>query len=81
MCVIERNTNESSRSDPTPREVQTISVKKIVKSKHKVHQQENQSSDSETEATAHGMTGPVPKPCNPPPGLKFPCRWLTISTR
>ena len=40
VCVIERNTNKGSRSDPTPKEVQNISAKKIVKSTHKVSQEE-----------------------------------------
>ena len=38
VCVIERNTNEGSRSDPTPKEVQNIGVKKVMKSTHKVFQ-------------------------------------------
>ena len=49
--VIEKNTNESLRSDPTPKEVQNIGVKKIIKSTHKVFQQEEESSGSEHEAT------------------------------
>ena len=53
VCVIERNTNESSRSDPTPREAQGTGVKKPVKSSHKVQQLEDESSGSETEITAH----------------------------
>ena len=73
VCVIKRNTNKNSRSDPTPKEVQNISVKKIIKSTHKVFQQEDESSGSENEATVHSMTGPASKPWNPPPGLKFPC--------
>ena len=73
VCVIERNTDESSRSDPTPREVQSTGLKKIVRSSHKVHQQGDESSGSKTEVTAHAMSGPAPKSWNPPPGLKFPC--------
>ena len=73
MCIIERNTTESSRSDPTPKEVQNIGVKKIINSTHKVLQQEDEGSGSENETTIHAMSGPAPKPWNPPPGLKFPC--------
>ena len=62
MCVIKRNTNESSRADPTLKEVQSTGVKKIVKTLHKVYQQENESYGSETEVTTHAMTGPAPKP-------------------
>ena len=73
VCVIEINTNEGSRSDPTPKEVQKIGVKKIIKSTHKVFQQEDESSGSENDTTIHAMSGPAPKPWNPPPRLKFPC--------
>ena len=61
VCVIERNTNEGSRSDPTPKEVQNIGVKKVMKSTHEVFQQEDESSGSENEARAHAMSGLAPK--------------------
>ena len=78
VCIIVRNTNESSRSDPIPKEVQNIAVKKITKSTYKVQQQEGDSSGSESEPKIHAMSGPAPKQWNPsPPGLKFP--WLTTS--
>ena len=73
VCIIERNTNESSRSNPTPRETQVTGAKKPTKSSHKVQQVDDNSSDNDTEVTAHAMTGPALKPWNPPPGLKFPC--------
>ena len=73
VCIIERNTTESSRSDPVQKEVQCTAVKNVIKLTYKVHQQEGDSSGSETEATIHAMSGPVPKLWNPPPGLKFPC--------
>ena len=73
VCIIERSTTESSRSDPTPKEVQNIGVKKMIKSKHQVLQQEDESSCSENEATIQVMSGPAPKPWKPPPRLKFPC--------
>ena len=73
VCIIVRNTNESSRSDPIPKEVQNIAVKKITKSTYKVQQQEGDSSGSESEPTIHAMSGPAPKQWNPSPcGLKFP---------
>ena len=49
MCIIETNTNESSRSDPNPEEVQNAAVKKVIKSTYKVQQEEGDSSGSETE--------------------------------
>ena len=73
VCIIERNKNESSRSDPVPKEVQNTAVKKVTKSTYKVLQQEGDSSGTETETTIHAISGPVPKPWNPPFGLKFPC--------
>ena len=72
VCIIERNTTECSRSDPVPKEVQNTGVKKITKSTYNV-QQEDESSSSETEALIHAMSGPAPKPWNPPPGVKFAC--------
>ena len=73
VCITERNTTESSRSDPVPKEVQNTAVKQVTKSTYKVLQQEGDSSGSETETTIRAMSEPVPKPWNPPPGLKFPC--------
>ena len=32
VCIIERNTNESSRSEPVPKDVQNTAVKKVTKS-------------------------------------------------
>ena len=73
VCIIERNTNESSRSEPTPKETMMIGVKKLGKWSHKVHQVEEENSGSDAEATAHAVAGPPPKPWNPPADLKFPC--------
>ena len=73
VCVIERNTSEGSRSDPAPKEVQSVGIKKIIKSTHKAVLQEDESSGSDNEATIHAMTGPAPKPWNPPPVLKLSC--------
>ena len=72
VCIIECNTNESSRSEHTPREAQMARIKKPGKSSHKVQQVEEESSGSDTEATAYAVAGPPPKPWNPPAGLKFP---------
>ena len=73
VCILERNTNESSRSKPTTRETLMDGIKKPGKSSHKVQQVEDENSSSYTEATAHAISGPPPKPWNPPAGLKFPC--------
>ena len=55
------------------REAQTAGVEEPVKSSHNVSQMETKNLDSETEAIAHTVTWPPPKPWNPPWGLKFPC--------
>ena len=73
LCIIDRNMNERSRSDPIPKEVQNAALKTVAKFTYKVLQQEGDSSGSETEPTIHEMSGPAPKPWNPQPGLKFPC--------
>ena len=68
VCIIERNTNENSRSDPSPQEVQNTAVKKVMKSTYKVQQQEEEGSGSETESTVYAMAGSNPKLWNPPSG-------------
>ena len=73
VCIIERNTNESSRSDPSPKEVQNAAVKKVIKSNYRVQQQEGDSSGSETESAVYATAGTNPKPWNSPSRLKFPC--------
>ena len=73
VCIIERNTKESARSDPIPKEAVTTAVKKTVKSSYNVSQVEIDDSGDEEEATVHAAVGPPPKPWNPPQGLKFPC--------
>ena len=47
ICVIERNTCESSRTDPAPVEVPSTGTKKITKSSHKVQIHERNYSDNE----------------------------------
>ena len=71
ICIIECNTNKSSRSEPSVRENSTIGAKKPMKSSHNVQQMETENSDIETDTT--NVTGPPPRPWNPPAGLKFPC--------
>ena len=58
VCIIECNTNESSRSEPTLRETPMIGVKKPGKSSHNVQQMEDENSSSDTEATAQAVAGP-----------------------
>ena len=48
VCIIERNKNESSRSEPTPRETMLTGVKKPGNASHKVHQVEDENSGSDT---------------------------------
>ena len=68
ICVIERNTCESSRTDPAP--VDSLSTG----TSHKVQIQERDYSDTESEVGIHATPNPTPrKPWNPPTGLKFPC--------
>ena len=62
VCVIERNTNECSRSNPMPKEVQVTAVKKSVKSLYKVQQQEEEDSGSDTESTVYAVAGSNFKP-------------------
>ena len=51
LCIIDRNMNERSRSDPIPKEVQNAALKTVAKFTYKVLQQEGDSSGSETEPT------------------------------
>ena len=55
VCFIKQNTNESSRSEPPPRETQITEAKKPVKSSHKVQQVDDDSSDNDAEVTTHAM--------------------------
>ena len=55
VCVIERNTNECSRSDPIPKDVQANAVKKTVKCTYKVQQQEEEGAGCETEPTVYAI--------------------------
>ena len=43
-----------------------------MKSSHKVQQIDDDSSDNDTEVTAHAMMGPASKTWNSPPGLNVP---------
>ena len=68
VCIIERNTNECSWSNPSPKEVQPSTVKKTVRSNYKV-----QHPEKEQETPVHAASEVNPKPWNPPAELKFPC--------
>ena len=72
-CVIERNTNECSRSESNSKDVHTTAVKKTVKSSYEEQYQQEEGSGSETEPAVHAISGSNPKPWDPPAGLKFPC--------
>ena len=62
VCHIKRNTNENSRSYPTPRKAQRTGVKKPVKSCHKIQQLEDERSGSETEITVWACTKTMESP-------------------
>ena len=81
VCFIERNNNECSRSDPSPKDVQATAVKKTEKSLYKVQQQEEEGSDSETEPTVYDIAESNPKPWNPPAGLISLVPWLNIGIK
>ena len=53
ICIIERNTNESFRNDPETKSIQNPAVKKLPRSTHKVQVEKRNSSDSESESSAH----------------------------
>ena len=55
VCVIERNTNECSRSDPIPKDVQATALKKTVKCTYKVQEQEEEGAGCETEPTVYAI--------------------------
>ena len=74
ICVIERNTCESARTNPAPVDSPSTGTKKTIKSSHKVHIQERDYSDTESEVGIHATLTLTPrKPWNPTSGLKFTC--------
>ena len=88
VCVIERNTNESFRNDPetkhrgqvvdnvgqrSPQSAPVPAVKKISRSSHKVQIEKRDSSDSESESSAHTTSNHSVKPWFPSSKMKFPC--------
>ena len=74
ICIIERNTCESARTDPAPVEVQSTGMKNPVKSSHKVQTQERDYSDTESEMGIHSIPTSTPRTAwNPSAALKFPC--------
>ena len=42
VCIMERNTNESSESNPNSKDVQSSTVKKTVRSTHKIQCQDEE---------------------------------------
>ena len=74
ICVIERNTCESARTDPSPEETQSMGTKKPFKSSHKVQIQEDDYTENDSEMGIHAVPTFIPRTLwNPPAGLKFPC--------
>ena len=75
ICIIERNTCESARTDSAPVDSSSTGSKKVAKSSHKVTVQEKEYSDTESEVGIHATSSATPrKPWwDPPAGLKFPC--------
>ena len=74
ICVIERNTCESARTDPALVETQSTGTKKPVKSSHKVQTQEVDYTENDSEIGIHAVPTFIPRTvCYPPAGLKFPC--------
>ena len=53
ICVIERNTCESARTDSAPIDSPSTGTKKLTKSSHKVNIQERDYSDTESEVGIH----------------------------
>ena len=65
ICVIERNTCESSRTDPAQVDSLSTGTKKTTKSSHKVQIQERDYSDTESEVEIHATRNPtLRKPWN-----------------
>ena len=69
ICIIERNTCESARTDPAPIDSPSTGTKKITKSSHKVVVQERDYLGIHATST---VTPRKPR-WDPPAGLKFPC--------
>ena len=55
ICIIERNTCESARTDPAPVETQSTGTKKSVKSSHKVQVQEDEYTEIDSEMGIHAV--------------------------
>ena len=75
ICIKERNTCESARTDPAPIDSPSTGSKKVSKSSHKVTVQERDYSDTESEVGIHATSNVTTrKPrWEPSAGLKFPC--------
>ena len=67
MQVVDNAGQQSPRSAPVP------TVKKILRSNHKVQIEKRDSSDSESESSVHTYSRHSFKPWNPSLKMKFPC--------
>ena len=70
VCIIERNTNESSGDNTSTKDVQSFNTKKTGRSNYKMQGLVKEESDQETSVLAVEESNP--KPWNPPSELKFP---------
>ena len=61
ICIIERNTCESARTDSAPIDSPSTGTKKTTKSSHKVNIQERDYSDTESEVGIHTTSGATPR--------------------
>ena len=57
VCIIERNTNECSRSEPILTDVQTPTAKKTTKSSYKIQAPDKEGSDCKTKTTFYAILG------------------------
>ena len=73
ICIIERNTNESFRDEHDVNNAQPPVVKKLVRSTYKVEVEKRESSDSESEPSAPGISRSRSTPWSPSSSLVFPC--------
>ena len=73
ICIIERNTNDSSRNYPELKNTPNSSIKKPARSTYRVKAEKKESSDSESESSAHVISKSSSKLRRPPSSLKFPC--------
>ena len=70
---MERNTNESSESNPNSKDVQSSTVKKTVRSTHKIQCQDEEDYQNDQETSVLAVRESNLNPWNPPTELQFPC--------